>query len=623
MLTGVLGLAVAAAAPGVAAEVPSSGIGTSSGAASVLAAGIGTDALVLRLVGEDSQTSNDPDAGGPRATERVSSLSLTSALVPTLGSISAPALQTSSTSGEDTKSSPPVDLGSLVSGAPLPGIVGGTVDPIALRSAVDASGAVSSASGAVHGLRLLGGLLSAGTASASFGSTALVTDAGAVRGMQLDSLDVLDLSSLLSALGLSVSDLPIDVAVGLLDQLGLPLPGGLTPGALRSEIDGLLSQTSVVRGQVTALQGQIDTLQQQLAPLASQLTAATALVSSLTSQLAAQQALLDACVLPVLCSSLQAIVASLTSQLATATASVTSLNAAIDTVQAQIDGLVAQIQALLGVVGGAVDKLLGDVAGVVQGLEGASLLTVRDLVVGVTARADDRLSSSVASVVGSVGTVQVGGTSLGGVDVGATSAQLAALSTQATSAIGALLGTIDPGLAGLVQVSLLDRATSLDDKDGVITASAAITGLRAAIAPPDVCAVLGRLGAVQDTLGTVLAGLGDAAAPLRGPVGDLLSTLGSTVACNVAQGSLGSTTLVGGVATALTQPATVEALSLAGSGAYALLGSSTPGSGTPGTLPRTGGDAHLALIALSVAVLGVGGRWLLRRSDGVEALLTR
>jgi len=623
LLGGVVAMAVATAAPGLAAEVPAPGIGSSSGAASLLSAGIGADALVLRLLAEESQTSNDPGAGGPSALERVSPLQLTSSLVPTLSSISQPNLQTSSTGGEDSTSSQPVDLASLVSGAPLPGILGGTIDPIALRSAVDASGAVSSASGAVHGLSLLGGLLSAGSASMSLGSTALVTDAGSVRGMELDSLTVLDLTSLLSALGLSLSDLPIDVAVGLLDQLGLPLPGNLSADALLSQIDGVLSQTSVVRDQVTGLQGQIDVLDGQLAPLTAQLSAATALVSALTAQLGVQQALLDACVLPIVCDPIQALVTSLTTQLAAATSSVASLSAAISAVQAQIDGLLAQIQALLASIGGALDQLLGDITGVLDGLDGAALLVVQDLVVGITARADDSLGSSVASVVGSVGDVRVGGVSLGGLDVSATAAQLSALAAQATSTLSGLLATIDPGLAGLVQVDLLDRATSVAEQDGVTTASAAITGLRATITPPDVCAVLSRLGSVQNTLGTVLAGLGDPVASLRGPVGDLLGTLGSTVTCNLAQGALASTTLVDGVATALTQPATVEALSLAGAGTYTLLASSTPGSGTPGSLPVTGGDAHLTIVALAVAVLGLGGRWLLRRSDRGEALLTR
>ena len=623
VLCGVVVMAVVAAAPGLAAEVPVSGIGSSTGTASMLSAAIGADALALRLIDEVSQTSNDPGAGGPSALERVSPLQLTSSLVPTLGSISQPNLQTSSTSGEDTTTSQPVDLGALVSGAPIPGIVGGTIDPIALRSAVDGSGAVSSATGAVQGLSLLGGLLQTGTASASLGSTALVTSAGAVRGMQLDSLEVLDLSSLLSALGISLSDLPIDVAVGLLDQLGLPLPGDLSAAALLGQIDDLLAQTSVVRGQVGTLQGQIDTVEGQLAPLVSQLSAATALVSSLTTQLAVQQALLDACVLPILCNPLQAIVTSLTTQLGTANSSVVSLGAAIGAVQSQIDGLLAQIQALLDTVGGALDQLLGDVTGVLDELDGASLLVVRDLVVGVSARADRTLSSSVASVVGSLGDVQVGGVSLGGLDVGATAAQLATLSTQVTSTLSGLLGSIDPGLAGLVQVDLLARATSLAEQDGVTTVSAAITGLRAMITPPDVCAILGRLGSVQDTLGTVLVGLGDVAEPLRGPVGDLLGTLGSTVSCDLAQGALSSTTLVNGLATALTQPATVEALSLAGAGSYTLLGSSTPAAGTPGTLPTTGGDTHLTLLALSVAVLGLGSRWLLRRSDRGAALLAR
>lgn len=585
-------LAVATVTPAVAAA-PTAGVGSSSGTASLLTLALGGDALALRLVGEDAQTTNDRGAGGPSALERVSPLQVTSTLLPALAALSQPTVETKSTSGEDATSTPPVDLGALVAGGVVPGLVGGTIDPVALRSAVDVNGAVSSASGGVRDLALAGGLLRAGTATAALGSTALVTDAGSVRGLQLDHLDVLDLSALLGSLGISLADLPIDVAVGLLGQLGLPVPGGVSPAALLTVINGLLGQTSAVRTQVTSLQGQIDGVQAQ--------------VTSLITQLTSQQALLAVCVVPVLCAPIQSLVTSLTTQVSTA--------------QAQLGALVAQVQALLDTVSGPLDQLLGILNGVLDGLDGAPLLAVDNLAVGLTARAGDTLGTSVAKVVGSVGALRVGGQSLGGLDAGATAAQLGALGDQVTSALGGILSSIDPSLGALVHVDLLDQVTSLSESGGVTKASAAITGLRATITPPDVCGVLGRLGAVPDSLAAVLGGLGGAAPSLPVPVTDLLGGLGSTVSCNVATGSLSATTLVNGVATALTQPARVEALSLAGAGTFAALAApttpgapSTPGAPTtPGALPVTGGDSQLGLLALGACLVGLTSRWLVVR----------
>ncbi len=575
-------LAVASVTPAVAAGAPPAGVGSSSGTASLLSLALGADALALRLVGEDAQTTNDTGAGGPSALERVSPLQITSALLPALAAVSQPTVETRSSSGEDATSTPPVDLGALVAGGIVPGLVAGTIDPVALRSAVDASGAVSSASGGVRDLALVGGLLRAGTTTAGLGSTALVTDAGSVRGLQMDHLDVLDLTAILGALGISLPDLPIDVAVGLLDQLGLPVPGGVSSAALLTVINGLLDQTSAVRTQVTTLQGQIDGVQAQL--------------TALTSQLATQQALLAACVVPGLCAPIQALVTSLTTQ--------------VDAAQAQLDALAAQVQALLDTVRAPLDQLLGILNGVLDALDGAPLLVVDNLAVGLTARAGDTLGTSVAKVVGSVGAVHIGAQSLGGLDAGATAAQLGALGDQVTSALGGILSSIDPSLGALVQVDLLDRVTSVSQSGGVTKASAAITGLRATITPPDVCGVLGRLAAVPDSLAAVLGGSGLPVPSLPVPVTDLLSGLGSTVSCNVTAGSLSATTLVNGVATALTQPARVEALSLAGAGTFAALAAPTT---TPGALPVTGGDSQLGLLALGACLVGLTSRRLVVR----------
>lgn len=606
-------LAIASVAPSVAQEATPTGVGSSSGSLSVLTLALGTDALGLRLLGEDSQTSNDPAAGGPSALERVSPLQVASALVPALAEVSQPTVETRSTSGEQATSTPAVDLGALVAGAPVPGLLTGTIDPVGLRSAVDANGAVSTATATVRNLAVFGGLLSAGTAQADLGSSALVSDAGSVRGVQLDSLEVFDLSALLEVLGISLADLPIDVAIGLLDALGLPLPGGVSREALVATIDGLLAQTSAVRAQVATLQGQIDALQLELATLTSELSEATASVALLTSQLATAQTLLAACV--VLCEPIQAQVTSLSAQLATATASVASIDAAIDALQAQIEALLDQIEALLATVRGALDQLLGLLDDVLAGLDGASLLAVEDLVVGVTARADDTLDTSVASVVASVGAVRIGGLSLGGLDVGSTTAQLTALADQVTSTLGGILATIDPSLGDLVDVHLLEQATSVSENAGVTEASAAITGLRASITPPDVCGVLSRLAVVPDTLGSVLGGLGGVLPSLPGPVTEVLGDLGSTVTCTAATSTVTASGLVGGVATALTQPLTVSALSVAGAGAFATpFAPVTPGTPTtPGQLPATGGNERLALLALGLGVIGFATRRLLIR----------
>jgi len=611
-------LALATIAPSAAAPAPAaSGVGMSSGASTLLGFALGDGSLSLRLLGEDARTTNEPNTG-PLAVERVSPLTIGSTLLPALAALTQPAVETRTSGGEDVKNTSPLDLGALLATGPVPGVVTGTIDAVTVRSAVDAVGAVSSVTGSVKDLAVLGGLLRAGTASVGLGSTALVTDSGAERQVRLDGLEVLDLTALLGSLGISLGDLPIDTAVNLLDGLGLPLPGGLSPDALLSVVDGLLTDTAAVRGQIDGLQDQIDDLTSEVASLTSQATAATALVSSLTSQLGAQQTLLDACVIDLLCAPIQTIVTALTSQLSAATASLASINSALSTAQAQITSLTGQIQTLLDAAGGALDQLLGTLDAVTAGLDGASLLVVDDLVAGVTARADETLSTSVAAVSGSIGMVSVGGTPVGGLDLGATLGQVTALSDEVTSVLGGLLGTIDPVLGSVVSIDLLDTTTALDESGGITSASAAITALRATITPPDVCALISRLTSGSDTLGSLLESVGAIALPVAGPVADLLGAVGSTVSCNVAMG-VSASSLVDGVATALTQPLQVEALSVAGQGTYTTSQSSlTPDSGTPGTpgpMPSTGSNVPFALMALGAGAIGMATRWLLVRAS--------
>lgn len=590
VLAATTALSIASAVPSGAQSAPT-GVGSSSGATSLLTLALGEDTLGLRLVGEDAATSNDPAAGGPSALERISPLQITSTLVPALAALSAPSLETRSTSGEDTESSPAIDLAGLVAGAPVPGLLSGTIDPLSLRSAVDATGAVSTAGGAVRDLAVVGGLLRAGAATVDLGSQSLVTDAEADRGLQLDRLEVLDLTALLDALGISLGDLPVDTAIDLLARLGLPVPGGLSVDALRTTIDSLLTQTSAVRAQVSTLAG-------QLAAADAQLAAANAQVASLTAQLAEQQALLATCGLA--CAPIQALIASLTAELTAATADAASLQSTVSSLQAQIDALLAPVQAL-------VDQLLGLLDGILDGLDGAALVVVEDLVVGLTARADDTLATSVASVVGSVGDVRVGGVSLGGLDVGAATAQVTALGDQVAAALGDILALVDPSLAGLVDIGLFEQQTSLTQQGASTNALAAVTALRVTVDPPDVCALLdtvtgGLAGTVQGTVDTLLAGVGEQLPALPAPVSGLLAQVGSTLSCDLGAAAPLSVS-------ALTEPLDIRALSLSGASTF-VLGTTTSAP----RLPATGGEVPFALLALGLGVLGATAHRVVRRS---------
>ncbi len=605
-------LAVATIAPS-AAEAPDAGVGASSGSASLLTLALGDGSLGLRLVGEDAQTTNDKDAG-PLAIERLSPFQIESSLLPALNALSQPSVETRSTSGEDVQSSPTVDLGGVLAGGPVPGAVSGTIDAFSVRSAVDAVGAVSSVQGAVKNLTVLGGLLRAGNASVGLGSAALVTDAGAERELALESLEVLDLTALLSSLGISLADLPIDVAIRLLDSLGLPLPGGLSVEATLATVNALLADTADVRSQVAALNAQIDVIEAQVPSLTSQAATASSLVTTLSSELATQQGLLAACV--ALCGPIQTLVNSLTADLAAANAALATANAALSSAQAQIASLIDQVQSLLATIAGALGDLTDTLNAVVAGLDGAALVVVDGLVAGVTARADDTLASSVAEVSASIGAVRVGGIALPGLALGAPVAQVTALADLVTSTVGDLLVIVDPALAGVVDIDLLEQSTSLDEAGGFTTASAAVTALRATITPPDVCGVLSRLSAVPTTVGSLLGDLGLPALPVGGPVADLLGAISSTVTCNVALSTVTAASLVDGVATALTQPITVEALSVAGSATYATA-QTTGGSANPDlpTLPRTGGSLQFMLLALGAGAMGLAGRWMLLRTS--------
>ena len=619
-------------------EAATAGVGSSGGGTEALHIEIGDGALDLHLLNELSSTNNDALVATPEALERLAPLSVASSLLPALSSLSVPAVESRSTGAENTVDAPTIDLGSL--GGPVPGLLDGTISAT-LRSLVDADGALAALTGAADGVSVLGGVLRLGSLDANLGSLAATEQSGGDRSLSLDSVEVLDLAAVLQLLGIDVTDLPLDVVAGLLDALGVALPFDLSPSALVGQINTMLddaqAQAGNVFAQVATLQAQLDAARNSIPGLTTAVTqaqaAADAQTPALQSQLDGLQGQLDGlvcAVVPQLCADLNAQIATVTDQITALTTAVTSAEDALAAANALINQLVDQIQGLLSGLADLVDPILDLVAPLLDDLLSTTLLTVNDLNVGVVAQARDSVANSVADVTGSIGSISIGDVTVPGLDALGTVDQVVALSDQITGALGGILAIIDPSLANLVDIDVLDRSTSIVANGAATEALASLTGLRVTITPPDLCGLLTRLGAtpVTETLGGLLDSLGGVIPPLP-VVGNVLGDLGSVLNCNAAATAAGARVgadLVGGLANALTQPLTVEALTVGSQGAFTPAAAqvptttTTPGGpttttpgptttvvpGTGGPLPRTGGGellvgaAGLGLLATAV-----------------------
>jgi predicted nucleic acid-binding Zn-ribbon protein len=683
---GLLLLVGVAPAPAQTAPV---GVGTSGGSAELLHLELGSGALDVRLLTESSSTRNDPAAGVPEAVESLAPLEIDSTLLPALDGVSVPPVESRSTGAENSVGSPGVDLGSL---AIVPGLLDGTILPATLRSLVDTTGALAGLTGGASDVSVLGGLLSLGELDADLGSAAQVATANGNRSVTLDSIEVLDLDALLQALGLTLADLPLDVAAQLLDLLGLDLPLDFTspealvasvrstldqiPANLQAQVDTLNAQVDTLQDQLTAasaalgpaqaaiapLQSQIAAVDAQLAPLQSQLASAQSQLTTATAALNAQLALL---LNPALCNTVPVCAAAQTTvntinatittlsgqitpltntrnglltQLTNAQNLVSTLNSTINTLQAQLNALLAQITALLDQVLDLVAPVIDIVNDLLATLAGAPLLTINDISVGTVADARDTVANSVASVTGSIGSITVGGVTVPGVDALAAVDQVTALADGITSTLGGILGTISPSLGSLVDVDVLERTTSIVANGPFVEAIAGITGLRVSLTPPDICALVQGLP-VTETLGGLLGQLGQALPPLPTEVTGVLGDLGSVVDCvaggaPATNGPVVRAALIDGVATALTQPLTLEALTVRSQGAFTptqsqvttstttstttIPGGTVPGGGSPtgggSPLPRTGGDYLLGAAGLAMLGTALGLRRVIARA---------
>lgn len=208
------------------------GVGSGQVSSTLLGIDVG-DLLNLDLLDDLGRSTIDPTNGEALADGVFNPLELTSSV---LGDQSLGSVATSSTGDEDTGA---VNEDLDGSNIPLP-IVSGLLDGT-LSSVVDGDGARSSLLAGIGDLELVGGLVGMspgddGAEAVSFTTNAAPANAGGVRGLNVGSMDLLNLGNLLSGIGTPLESLPVvsdtlPSVTGLLTGLGVdsvPVAGAPT-----------------------------------------------------------------------------------------------------------------------------------------------------------------------------------------------------------------------------------------------------------------------------------------------------------------------------------------------------------------------------------------------------------
>ncbi len=573
-------LLVASIAPAQAQTDEVEGVGTTTGALTLL--GIDAGSLLSIDVLSDAGLANIDEAfGGRSAAAQISALVVES---PAAGISEAVPLLSVQSTGESE------EAGQAVSPIDNP-IISGSILPLSLQALVDELGATSQISAGLADLDVLGGILRLASTDLDLGSDALVGDAHGDRGITLDALTILDLEALLAGLGIPLTDLPLDSLLGLIDSLGLlgQLSDALAPLGLGLEdlsVSGLLGTVDGLLAEADTLLTDVGLLEDLGVELSTD--AGAGVVCEITDP-----------AIDLLGGLLGDDAATVCTDVATSVDDViASVETQIDALAASLDDVLVQLQALL--------EAPLDV------LQDQALLRLDGLDVTVLTEATDDVATSVAEVTGTLGGLQVGDLTLGALPLSSTTAQLDAVFAQAEGAVGAVLGQISPTLADLVSIRSLEETTSIVEDGEAIVSSADFTGLQVDVLPD-----IDQLLALLDTLGGVDS------------VGAQLEGLGLPVPTSGATEILELSSLLAGVPTdglltdagvlALTEGLTVKVASLSQQSTFTpVVSPATPAAPAPApqpTLPVTGSNDGLVLLLGAAAVLAaLGGRQLLRRS---------
>lgn len=545
-------LVVAGTVSGPAAA-QSSGAGTALSSTKLVTAQVGEKGSILdfTLVGDEAQSSIDTAVGTPGAFARLTLAKVASSIVPgnpvtntTYGVFEAKHSGPTSTPVPAAAAFP--TTAPILSGSVVPGVLNATLSNNVANSGMNTELANVSA---------VGGIASIASIKSSLTSGATGDNASGQRSAAVTDVTVLDLGAVLQGLGVQLPNLTVAQIAALIDGLaataGLPLPSGQTTfagavGSLNAAIDDLQASISGVTSgtPVTQVTGAID-------PATSALLGTITGVSSLP------------------------------------TPSTPDADTAIALVNDVIEDLQAQINAL--------------VSGGLTALDDLALLRLEGVEVGVSSKAVADVNSSAAAVTGKIGKISVGNISFGAVDLTAATDQVSSAVSSVNTKIGQVLGGINAGLANVVKVSVLDKATEVTSANGYSKASAGITGATAVITPPATLASI--VDTVNDTANA------EQAVDLLTPAE--LDALGLSGAMNQL-----ATTLSLGVGI-LASPTTVKVAEVL---AAANFRGGAVTTGTPGpTLPRTGGDSTMPLLlaATAAAAAAIAVRRLLTRQAPV------
>lgn len=520
-------IAIAAAVTTSGPVQAASGVGTSSASTNLLDISLGTSGslLSLRVLSDDARATIDPRVASPEAFSRLTAASISSTLLPApLNNFTVPMLESRSPGGAGSVAGPALNFASPIAGVSVPAsVLTGAIAPANLTSAVDATGARSSLTAALGAISLAGGLVSVDAISSNLGANAKPDAASGSRTVKADAVSVLDLGALLDGLGIPLANLPVSAVSDILAGLGVPVPG--VPASMSAE------------DFVTQLNATIDTLQDQIDGVITTTVGTTA------------GTVLGGLGLPI-----------------------------PDTGET-----VATIQGVLDTVQALVATVLEDALAAIDNL---TLLKADGVEVGTVTKATETVGASTAGLVAKIGSISMGGVTLPGVDLASTVAALNGLVTAVNTTVSGALGSIDPGLANLVSVSLFDKdpATGVTSNGGYTNALAGITALTAKVTPPA-------------ALATIISSL-----PAAGGIGSAITGAGGTVpGLSTVMGTFEG--LLGPTVQALAGGATLKLASVASGASF-----TTPVAATGGTLPRTGGTAQVALFGFGLAVAALAAR---------------
>lgn len=596
---GALALALAGA---TVASVPTTAATTGTGSSTLstellsIEIGEGGELLGISLIGEEATTTN---GASPNAVARLRTASVGSDVVSLLN-VAGPTVEVASSSSPQTVTAPAVDLGAPA-GQTLPaGVVAGQIVPKPLSASVDAAGAHASGGASLEGLSLAGGLISSGTVATVIGSDSVSTDSSSARTVVAENLRVLDLGALLKGLGIDPSQLSLDTLSKLIASLDLDVAG--------------VPVSETLAGTVNDLSGQIETLADLLAT---------------TGALSAQQITVPEVpgtgtpVDPVV----DTVVDTVDDSLAVVPVPDVPLDTTLDT-----SVLPDDLEALLG---GAtsvqdvldlIENLQGELQGVLDAsldaLEAAPLLTVDSVEITVASKATDAVETSLADVTAKISGVHVGELgSLGGIDVTDLTAPTSIAAVDALVAtieaeVAAVLTLVDPGLAGMVDVSLFEETESVSLEGTTVKALAQLTAVTASVTPPsDLAGIIDGILA-EVGLADLLAGAGLEVPTVEGAMTQLNSVLTGVTAGGVtAQQVPALGALADGVVVRL---GTLVASSSFTPAAASVPTPSNPGSpsaptptdsgnpGAPTELPRTGSSLTFVLLAFAALLIATG-----------------